>query len=76
VDEIIPRGSFTRWSRAGLGGSPTGIDAGAPVRGHQEIDIDAPLSAVRELHTDVNSWPAWQTETTAAHLDGAVPAGT
>jgi len=49
---------------------PTGIDAGAPVRAHHEIDITAPRSTVWQLHTDVNAWPAWQTEITAAHLDG------
>jgi hypothetical protein len=54
---------------------PTGIDAGAPVRAHHEIDITAPLSTVWQLHTDVNAWPAWQTEITAAHLDGLFQPG-
>jgi hypothetical protein len=54
---------------------PTGIDVGAPVRARHEIDIDAPLNVAWRLHTDVNSWPAWQTEITAAHLDGAFQAG-
>ena len=49
---------------------PAGIDAGAPVRARHEIDITAPVSTVWQLHTDVNAWPAWQTEITAAHLDG------
>lgn len=40
------------------------------MRAHHEIDINAPLRTVWQLHTDVNSWPAWQTEITAAHLDG------
>jgi len=56
-------------------GVPTGIDAGAPVRAHHEIDITAPLSTVWQLHTDVNAWPAWQTEITAAHLDGPFQPG-
>ena len=54
---------------------PTGTDARAPVRAHHEIDIDAPLRTVWQLHTDVNSWPAWQTEITAAHLDGPFQPG-
>ena len=54
---------------------PTGTDASAPVRAHHEIDIDAPLRTVWQLHTDVNSWPAWQTEITAARqYDLSVPA--
>ena len=54
---------------------PTGIDVGAPVRAHQEIDIDAPLETVWRLHTDVSAWPAWQTDITAAHLDGPFQPG-
>jgi uncharacterized membrane protein len=54
---------------------PTGTDAGAPVRAHHEIDITAPLSTVWQLHTDVNAWPTWQTEITAAHLDGPFQPG-
>jgi len=56
-------------------GVPTGIDAGAPVRAHHETDITAPLSTVWQLHADVNAWPAWQTEITAAHLDGPFQPG-
>ena len=54
---------------------PTGIDADAPVRAHQEIDIDAPLETVWRLHTGINAWPAWQTDITAAHLDGPFQPG-
>ena len=50
---------------------PTGIDGDAPVRAHHETDISAPLDRVWRLHADVNAWPAWQTDITAAHLDGA-----
>jgi hypothetical protein len=49
---------------------PTGIDGNAPVRAHHEIDIHAPLDTVWRLHADVNSWPAWQTDITAARIDG------
>jgi uncharacterized membrane protein len=49
---------------------PTGIDTGAPVRARHEIDINAPLGTVWQLHTDVNGWPSWQNEITAAQLAG------
>src|SRR5262249_35187908 len=55
--------------------TPTGIDRTAPVIVHHEIDINAPLGLVWRLHTDVNNWPAWQTEITAAQLDGAFQPG-
>ena len=49
--------------------TPTGIDRDAPVIARHEIDINAPLETVWRLHTDVNDWPAWQTDITAARLD-------
>jgi hypothetical protein len=49
---------------------PTDVDRAAPVIAHHEIDIRASLDKVWTLHVDVNSWPTWQTEITAAHLDG------
>ena len=54
---------------------PTGIDIEAPIRTRHEIDINAPLGLVWRLHTDVNNWPAWQTEITQAQLDGAFQPG-
>jgi hypothetical protein len=54
---------------------PTAIDGDAPVRAHHEIDISAPLGTVWRLQTDVNGWPAWQTEITAARLDGRFEPG-
>ena len=54
---------------------PAGIDGGAPVRARHEIDIDAPLDTVWHLHADVNRWPAWQSDITAAHLDGTFQPG-
>ena len=55
--------------------APTGIDRTAPVIVHHEIDISAPLETVWRLQTDVNNWPAWQTDITAAHLDGPFQPG-
>jgi hypothetical protein len=40
-----------------------------------EIDIEAPLETVWQLHVDVNAWPTWQTDITAAHIDGALEPG-
>lgn len=54
---------------------PAGINGDAPVRAHHEIDINAPLDTVWRLHADVNGWPAWQSEITAARLDGAFEPG-
>ena len=54
---------------------PTGIDSDAPVRARHEIDINAPLDTVWRLQTDVNGWPAWQTDITAARLDGPFEPG-
>ncbi len=54
---------------------PAGIDGDAPVRAHYEIDINAPLDTARRLHADVNAWPAWKTDITAAHIDGAFRPG-
>ena len=45
---------------------PTGVDGDAPVRARHETDINASLD---------NAWPAWQTDITAAHIDGAFQPG-
>ena len=55
--------------------TPTDIDRDAPVIVHHEIDINAPLETVWRLQTDVNNWPVWQTDITAAHLDGPFEPG-
>ncbi|MFD7026767.1 SRPBCC family protein [Streptomyces sp. NPDC059917] len=47
-----------------------GVDPDARVRHRAEIFIDAPLSTVWKLQTDVEGWPAWQAPvTTAERLD-------
>jgi len=48
---------------------PTGIDQAAPVVAHHEIDIKAPLEVVWQLHSDVNQWPTWHSDITAAHAE-------
>jgi hypothetical protein len=54
---------------------PTDVDRTAPVIALHEIDIEAPLDTVWQLHVDVNAWPTWQTDITAAHIDGALKPG-
>jgi hypothetical protein len=51
---------------------PTAVDRSAPVIAHHEVDIQAPLDTVWRLHTDIN---AWQTDISAAHLDGVLEPG-
>src|SRR5215471_17048357 len=50
--------------------TPTDIDRTAPVIVHHQIDINAPLETIWRLQTNVNNWPAWQADITAARLDG------
>jgi hypothetical protein len=54
---------------------PASVDRNAPVLAHHEIDISAPVSRVWALHQDVNAWPAWQSDITAAQLNGAFAPG-
>jgi uncharacterized protein YndB with AHSA1/START domain len=55
--------------------NPSDIDSTAPVIARHGVDIAAPLEAVWRLHTDVNGWPEWQTDITAAHAEGAFVSG-
>jgi hypothetical protein len=55
--------------------TPTDIDRDAPVVTHHEIDIAAPLDVVWRLHTDVNQWPSWNLEITAAKIAGEFQPG-
>jgi Polyketide cyclase / dehydrase and lipid transport len=55
--------------------TPTAVDRAAPVIAHHEVDIQAALDTVWELHTDINAWPTWQSDITAARLDGALEPG-
>ena len=55
--------------------TPASVDRNAPVLAHHEIDISAPVSRVWGLHLDVSAWPAWQSDITAAQLDGAFAPG-
>ena len=55
--------------------NPSDIDSTAPVIARHGVDIAAPVEAVWLLHTDVNRWPEWQTDITAAHAEGAFVPG-
>jgi hypothetical protein len=55
--------------------APTDVDRSAPVIAVHEIGIEAALDTVWRLHTDVNGWPRWQTDITAAPIDGALEPG-
>jgi hypothetical protein len=46
------------------------IDRNAPVIAQHQIDITAPLTPVWNLHIDVDNWPQWNPDITAAALDG------
>ncbi len=53
----------------------TDVDRAAPVIAVHEIDVEAPLDRVWRLHTDVNAWPTWQTDITAAEIEGVLVPG-
>jgi hypothetical protein len=55
--------------------SPTDIDTTAPVIARHSIEVAAPLETAWRLHTDVNRWPEWQTDITAARAKGAFVPG-
>ena len=54
---------------------PTDVDRSAPVLAHHEVEINAPLDTVWQLHIDVNAWPSWQEAITEAHIDGPFETG-
>ncbi|WP_306192817.1 MULTISPECIES: SRPBCC family protein [unclassified Streptomyces] len=48
------------------------IDKDAPVRGAVEVEIDAPLTRVWELLSNVEGWPLWNPGITSVQLDSGV----
>lgn len=52
-----------------------GTDDSAQIRYQSEITIDAPLSTVWNLHTDVQNWPTWQQPVTSMKSTGPLAAG-
>ncbi|WP_129790041.1 SRPBCC family protein [Promicromonospora panici] len=55
---------------------PTDIDHGATAVVRREIRIEAPIDQVWRLHTDINGWPAWQTDVDTAQADDPLAPGT
>ncbi|GLX02112.1 SRPBCC family protein [Microtetraspora sp. NBRC 16547] len=53
----------------------TTIDTAAAVVVRLDTVIDAPLSRVWDLHTNVNAWPSWQADITTASADGPLTIG-
>ena len=51
------------------------IDQAAPVVSRQDVDIDAPLSTVWAVQTNIPAWPTWRPTVTAAHFDGTLSVG-
>ena len=53
----------------------TAIDRTAPVVVDHSILIGAPIEKVWALHADINRWPAWQHDITAAECTGPLAPG-
>ncbi|MFF4388804.1 SRPBCC family protein [Streptomyces sp. NPDC001552] len=51
------------------------IDEAAPVIVRLSTVIDAPLTTVWALHTDVAAWPAWNTDIDRTEVDGPLLPG-
>ncbi|MFE6913844.1 SRPBCC family protein [Streptomyces rubiginosohelvolus] len=60
-----PAGAATARPAPSLTCQGKGVDAKALVRARTETVIDAPLSTVWRLQTDVERWPGWQTHVTS-----------
>ncbi|MBK6032987.1 SRPBCC family protein, partial [Streptomyces sp. MBT59] len=60
-----PAGAATARPAPSLTCQGKGVDAEALVRARTETVIDAPLSTVWKLQTDVERWPDWQTHVTS-----------
>ena len=52
------------------------INSNAPVVPRHEIAINAPLESVWLLHTEIDSWPQWNSDIAKAHLTGPIAVGT
>lgn len=52
------------------------IDAIAPVVARMQRRIAAPLRTVWQIHSDVAQWPVWQTDISAASINGPLAPGT
>jgi uncharacterized protein YndB with AHSA1/START domain len=55
--------------------TPAAVDESATVVVRREIRVQAPIDRVWRLHTDVASWPTWQTDVQSAEADGPLEPG-
>jgi hypothetical protein len=62
--------TLTTHQRSQIIPAPTDIDHDAPVLAQHQIDIAATLATVWGLHINVDDWPRWNLEITAAALVG------
>ncbi|MBB5463859.1 SRPBCC family protein [Paraburkholderia sp. Cpub6] len=62
-------------ARQAHAGSTVSIDQAAPVVSRHDVDIDAPLSTVWAVQTNISAWPTWRPTVTAAHFDGRLAVG-
>ncbi|CAM5486633.1 hypothetical protein SMICM304S_11120 [Streptomyces microflavus] len=68
-----PAGAATPRPGPSLTCQGKGVESKAVVRAHAETVIDAPLSTVWKLQTDVERWPGWQAHVTSADRLGQGP---
>ncbi|MCC8392816.1 SRPBCC family protein [Paraburkholderia sp. MMS20-SJTR3] len=62
-------------ARQAHAGRSVSIDQAASVVSRHDIDIDAPLSTVWAVQTNISAWPTWRPTVTAAHFDGTLAVG-
>jgi uncharacterized membrane protein len=53
----------------------TNIHQNAPVKIQQSVTINAPIEKVYAIFTNVDEWPKWQKDITAAKLNGTLHPG-
>ncbi|MCZ7667454.1 MAG: hypothetical protein M5U34_09695 [Chloroflexi bacterium] len=51
------------------------VNTKAPLWARKEIIIEAPLENVWNLQTNIEGWPQWQSDITAAQLEGGLTVG-
>ncbi len=52
------------------------INSNAPIVSCREITISAPVETVWRVHTEIDSWPDWNTDIAKANLTGPIALGT
>ncbi|WP_432147311.1 SRPBCC family protein [Streptomyces sp. bgisy029] len=73
ITATAPAGATTPRPSPSLTCQGKGVDAKAEVRARAETVIDAPLSTIWKLQTDVERWPSWQAHVTEVDRLGHGP---